>query len=486
MRPGEMAASTAPPALAAAAAPSARRALLINGIKFSVAMSGLEGCVVATIALSAAVVPPALAHTANAMLYLFFAIGTFAAPPLVAALGAKRTMMVCMAAYSLYLAAYIAPDPRVLYPAASLGGFAGALLWTAQGAYFTRNAVEYAACDPADSDSQAISLFAGIFATAFQTCLLLAKPLAGALLTAWPDATQLPFAVYTALAVAFTLLMAAVRPLHPPAGTAEGGGGARCADLVGGGSLLAMLIEPRMLLLAANNAAFGLATALFPSHVTPLIKHSLGAAAAGWLYSVAGVSSALLAAAFAALPRYALPGFGREICIGAGQAAFACACALIAAWCDDAPATMLDAAAALPPPPPPPLPDESCLTWAALLACFVLYGAGIASWQGSCMALVGELWRARPYAAFAHLKFTSGVASFAGFLLLPRLPLRTAALVTLGVQVLGAVGFALFLRVRRRGTSLLADASRERASSTAGGAKPRAEPPCSDTRVEMT
>ena len=61
------------------------------------------------------------------------------------------------------------------------------------------------------------------------------------------------------------------------------------------------------------------------------------------------------------------------------------------------------------------------------------------------MALVGELWRARPYAAFAHLKFTSGVASFAGFLLLPRLPLRTAALVTLGVQVLGAVGFALFL-----------------------------------------
>ena len=51
---------------------------------------------------------------------------------------------------------------------------------------------------------------------------------------------------------------------------------------------------------------------------------------------------------------------------------------------------------------------------------------------------------------------------------------------------LGAVGFALFLRVRRRGTSLLADASRERASSTAGGAKPRAEPPCSDTRVEMT
>ena len=69
-----MAASTAPPALAAAAAPSARRALLINGIKFSVAMSGLEGCVVATIALSAAVVPPALAHTANAMLSLFFAI----------------------------------------------------------------------------------------------------------------------------------------------------------------------------------------------------------------------------------------------------------------------------------------------------------------------------------------------------------------------------------------------------------------------------
>ena len=52
-------------AAAATARPPARRALLLNGIKFSVAMSGLEGCVVATIALSAAVVPSALAHTAN-------------------------------------------------------------------------------------------------------------------------------------------------------------------------------------------------------------------------------------------------------------------------------------------------------------------------------------------------------------------------------------------------------------------------------------
>ena len=240
-----------------------------------------------------------------------------------------------------------------------------------------------------------------------------------------------------------------------------------------------MLVEPRMLLLAANNAAFGLATALFPSHVTPLIKHSLGAAAAGWLYSVAGVSSALLAAAFAALPRYALPGFGANL--HRRWAGGVCVrVPLIAAWCDDAPSTMLDAAAAL--------AAAAAANAGRALGCLARVFRALRRRHrvvaGLVHGLVGELWRARPYAAFA-LKFTSGVASFAGFLLLPRLPLRTAALVTLGVQVLGAVGTALFLRVGAR-TSLLADASRERASSTAGGAKPRAEPPCSDTRVEMT
>lgn len=61
------------------------------------------------------------------------------------------------------------------------------------------------------------------------------------------------------------------------------------------------------------------------------------------------------------------------------------------------------------------------------------------------MALVGDMFREDPRAAFAHLKLTSGVATFIGFFWLPTLSLRTAALVTLGFNVCGAAGFGALL-----------------------------------------
>ena len=76
-----------------------------------------------------------------------------------------------------------------------------------------------------------------------------------------------------------------------------------------------------------------------------------------------------------------------------------------------------------------------------LVLAFSAYGLGIAAWQGSAMALVGDLFRAAPRAAFAHLKLTSGVASAAGFMLLPRLSLQAAALLSLCVVLIGLLAF---------------------------------------------
>ena len=116
-------------------------ALLCNGILMSASFAGLEGCVVACIVISAAIVPPALAYQANAILYLAFAVGTFAAPGVLECTGAKRGMVASMLAYTVYTAAFLRPEPSVILPAAAFGGFAGALLWTAQGEYFTANAL---------------------------------------------------------------------------------------------------------------------------------------------------------------------------------------------------------------------------------------------------------------------------------------------------------------------------------------------------------
>ena len=102
-----------------------RRTLLRNGILFSGAFAGLEGCVTASVALSAVLIEPELASRANGTLYLLFSIGNFVAPACVAQLGAKRALIISMWTYTIYLAAFLHADHATLIPAAALGGTAG-------------------------------------------------------------------------------------------------------------------------------------------------------------------------------------------------------------------------------------------------------------------------------------------------------------------------------------------------------------------------
>ena len=192
---------------------------------------------VACVVISAAIVCPSLAYEANAYLYLFFCVGTFAAPGVLAYTGAKRGMVGSMCCYSLYTAAFLLPRPEIILPASAIGGFAGAVLWTAQGEYFTANALAYAvARGPAagplarlsratsvrggapkqeggESDSSAIGLFAALFASIFPLFLLLGKLSGSVLLSLRPDHPQLIFTLYTALALSCTAAMGCIRSL---------------------------------------------------------------------------------------------------------------------------------------------------------------------------------------------------------------------------------------------------------------------------------
>lgn len=192
--------------------------LLCNGMLFSASFAGLEGCIAASIALSSAIIPKTLAATANAMLYLFFALSTFLAPQVVEYVGCRRAMLVSMAGYSLYLLAFLMPRPAIILPAAALGGVAGAVLWTAQGEYFTLNSLAYASSrgqTAAVDEGRAISLFAGMFAVLFQVCLLSAKPIAAMLLSVCTECTQLPFVAFVIISAVCTAGMAATRSFSP-------------------------------------------------------------------------------------------------------------------------------------------------------------------------------------------------------------------------------------------------------------------------------
>ena len=83
-----------------------------------------------------------------------------------------------------------------------------------------------------------------------------------------------------------------------------------------------------------------------------------------------------------------------------------------------------------------------------LVVLFVCYGVGTAAWQGSAMALVGDLFRHdedEHRASFAHLKLTSGAATSCGFWIFAQLPLRASAAISLGANVLGLTGIVCLL-----------------------------------------
>ena len=456
----------------------------------STSFAGLEGCIIVTINLSAAIVPPDVAAMANALLYLCFALCAFVAPAVVERLGAKWSMVWSMALYSLYLAAYILGDPTVLLVSAAIGGCAGALLWVGQGVYFTRNALAYdAVCATTGGSSSAarrllggdsITAFAGIFACTFQLVTTLAKPSAAVLLTLYPDDRRVLFVCLTSICAVCTFAMVFVAPLRylavtsaaapapsmpppqspPPSPTPPpsppplsplasgrccGDGCYRCCcSGGGGGNLWVLLADPRMLLISPYNCSFGVATAFFPTHVTVLTKAIFaspasgggGAAAVGWMYAIAGLSSAAVAAVSALAAQRVR--WARPFTMLLGSAAFAAASFVTAVAAHET--------------------GEGCPCFPRVVlgAIFVFYGIGVAAWQGSCMALVGDLFRDDPRAAFAHLKLTSGICTFVGFLVLPRLTLRHAAVATLAANAFGAMGFVALLA---RGDATVAPAA---------------------------
>ena len=199
-----------------------------------------------------------------------------------------------------------------------------------------------------------------------------------------------------------------------------------------------LFCDSNALLITPYNAAFGLSTAFFPSHVTVLTKAvfssggdaAQGAAAVGWMYTIAGLSSAVIAAASAiAAQRFQ---WARSLTMLLGSAAFSTACFLAALG---GKGTKADTGC----------PDFSTFVLGAMFLC---YGLGVAAWQGSCMALIGDLFREDPRAAFAHLKLTSGICSFV-LLHAAFVEPQRAALVTLATNAFGALGFIALL-VRRR------------------------------------
>jgi hypothetical protein len=407
-------------------------ALHSNGLRLSTAFAANEGALLAVVALSAALVEPRTAALANALLYLFFALGCLASPAAVRHLGDRRSLVLGTSAYTLYVAAYIFPSRAGVPVAASLAGACGAVLWTAQGHYFARNARLHAAAVAAEAGSvagaaevsQAVSRFASIFAVAFPLALACFKALS-ALLIAGFKSPSLVYTVLAASALASVWHMSGVADLSETEGPADESESPQSVAQAATEVVRAHLSEPTLLLMLPTNLAFGMCSAFFPFAITLLAKDSLGEAAVGWLYSLSNLIAA--ATAFACGEHCRLNGpDGRRRCVAVGAACFFFCTSAV--WLRSG--------------------DKGGWGVRSLSLLFCLYGVGVSVWQGRIMAFFGEAFPGHSsLAAFSSLKLQSGLASALCFFILPSANRSSAAFACAAMALLG---FCFYLPAERR------------------------------------
>lgn len=78
-------------------------------------------------------------YTSLAIIYTVFAFSNWLAPSVVSVIGSKYSMMIGASLYVLYVATFIKPLTWTLYLGSVLIGIGGAVLWTGQGVFLTKN-----------------------------------------------------------------------------------------------------------------------------------------------------------------------------------------------------------------------------------------------------------------------------------------------------------------------------------------------------------
>ena len=140
-------------------------------------------------------------------LYVCYSIASFLfSKPVISMVGPRNGLIVGVGGYCVYVAGFLVAVvlPAVRWPAfliaASIGGMAGGFLWTAQGRYFSRNALLYSTAT--DTPLQEVnSNFAGIFATCYLGLECITKVLATLIFLSMPSkAPAVIFTIYTAIA----------------------------------------------------------------------------------------------------------------------------------------------------------------------------------------------------------------------------------------------------------------------------------------------
>lgn len=376
-----------------------RLQVVSNFMTMAVSFSANHGTVTALIALASTSLGSSLGNISNGILYLTYtSTAAFGASGLTSWLGAKRTLIVGLAIYCVYVAsylvAYIFPAAKgVVYVGAIFGGVAAGTIWPAQGIYFARCAELYA--DRVGVTREvANSRLGGYFAStylAFEVALKLASSLLPSLVDR-RDGTLVLFAVFTALAIAAVFGVATIDPFDTKKPSSSSRRVQDCGKSTTAALGLLASSDGLCACLIPFNFAFGFGSSYVNGHFySAVVAANIGKYAVGYVAAILVFSASLFSLAYGKVGQRS---GGQAPVVAVGAVCFASFAAVNLY-----------------------VPVNSLGHWPTVACLAVLFGSARSTWEGAFKATVADFFPDDAPAAFANVQLQSGIASTIGFFL---------------------------------------------------------------------
>ena len=333
-----------------------------------------------------------------ATLYAAFFLSTVPSAFIVDRIGAKACLVAGGITYVAYIAANLHPSYATLVPTAALLGLGAAIIWTAQGAVVTENAMSYAMLNGEESKS-ALGLFNGIFWGMFQFNSTVGS-LTSALILKYAGDNAVKILFYTFIAVSATgccvfVLLGKSRPdngagddatrrlVDPTDAAADS---MRAVKTVSFWDTIGMLRDGRMLRLLPIMFYSGLEIGYVTGNFTSdFVSTYLDTSDVGFVMAAFYFANALASMLFSRIS----DGIDRRILFLVGGLAHVAALVLLLC----------------------PFTCGGATTYVLLFSAAVVFGIGDAVWNTQIGALLGVYFPDDSPAAFANLKMWSSLGT---------------------------------------------------------------------------
>merc|ERR1712166_85377 len=400
--------------------PETGKKLFANFMLMAICFSVNHGTVTALLALATSNLGSDLGNLQNALLYCLYTITALCfAKIIVANTGYKNGIIAGLSVYVIYVASFIVADkvPSAKWPAAvfggTMGGIAAGFLWTAQGAYFARNAELYAVA-VGITKGEATLKFAGWFALPYLGCEVLFKLMqsyiglsTGPASAHWASGKDFIYVINAIFAVLAVFGCFFIMPMEDEKKDEEEQTVQTVKDpwhtIMVKQAMAASIIfvtDPKMPVMMGMNVSFGIAAAYINSYTTGIvINFYLGSGYGGYLSAITAAVAALLSFPLTNLGMIKQMFGGQDLsreqqntfkkgAMVLGPMSFALVCLL-----------------------PLIFGYHRLGTWGGLVALYVLQGVGRGVWEATNKAIFAEYFAYDTVGAFSNLIIQNGGGS---------------------------------------------------------------------------